>query len=648
MTNKNSMTKKTHGAVIYTRVSTGEQDKHGTSPETQLASCRQKALALNLPIVAEYYDGGVSGSFLVARPGMQSALADLTAGRADTLICANITRYSRDTEHQQAIKKAVQNGGGRLVFCDMDFEDTAAGDLNFDIQGSFAAYERKVIRERTASGRTTKARGGIQPSRRTSPFGYHIVTHTDVLRGEQSFADVGRYLVVDAQAGAVRRIYSAYHTGVRSLTGLARELTQQGIPTPGKAPDWCATTIHYILSNPVYKGMAVYGRFDNFTDESRLTERHWHTGEMLKEPRFRRKADPDTWITMDCPPLVTEDVWDAVQMRLKANKAKKGGNPQRVRMLAGRILCPHCGSGLICGSEKIQTRRGRTTTVPRRFCCGVYMRSMDKRNSSECLPTNYLVSEVEGDVLAAIVDAAHRPEAIAEAITAAMAAYAAAPAVEDALAARKEIASIDKALEDLSRQEAATVQAQITGIMQGAPPEAYAAAFADMAVRRKDMEDQRGSLSRRVQSTQPAPEKMTPEKRGDTAETQADALRLALEDAVRVLASDAVPGQVKRDAIGHLIESVVPSRAVAGKRASAKSGTGLTTTVSFLPGVLAEVVQVSGIQVPDTMQTIRLGSESIRALFSAISALSWAANGEIRRRLPPPRGLEKKLAVDPT
>ena len=96
------------GAVIYTRVSTGDQDKNGTSPETQLAACRQKAAALGLPIVAEYYDGGISGGFLLMRTEFQAAIADIQAGRSNTLICPNISRYSRDMEHQQAVKKAVR------------------------------------------------------------------------------------------------------------------------------------------------------------------------------------------------------------------------------------------------------------------------------------------------------------------------------------------------------------------------------------------------------------------------------------------------------------------------------------------------------------------------------------------------------------
>ena len=55
---------KQRGAVIYTRVSTEEQAENGTSLAGSCDACRQKALALGLPIVAEYEDAGVSGGFL--------------------------------------------------------------------------------------------------------------------------------------------------------------------------------------------------------------------------------------------------------------------------------------------------------------------------------------------------------------------------------------------------------------------------------------------------------------------------------------------------------------------------------------------------------------------------------------------------------
>ncbi len=153
---------KTRGAILYTRVSGEVPCLSCSSPETQRDACRAKALEMGLPIIAEHYDGGVSGGLLLARAGFQAALADIKAGRADTLICPNISRFSRDVEHQHSVKKAIKAAGAHLVFCDMDFADTPEGDLNFTIQGGFVAYEKMVIRKRTMAGKRKRAEEGRQ------------------------------------------------------------------------------------------------------------------------------------------------------------------------------------------------------------------------------------------------------------------------------------------------------------------------------------------------------------------------------------------------------------------------------------------------------------------------------------------------------
>jgi len=188
---------KSKGAVLYGRVSTGEQAKSGTSLESQLEVCRSKAERLGIPIIAEYQDAGISGGFLLLRDGMQAAIAEISIGRADTLICANLSRYSRDVEHQQAIKKQVANAGGRVVFADIDFDDTPEGDLAFNVLGGFAQYERANIRKRTMDGKRRRAMNGTQPCRSFAPFGYRIPTTADVIRGDYPVEQLGTGVVLE-------------------------------------------------------------------------------------------------------------------------------------------------------------------------------------------------------------------------------------------------------------------------------------------------------------------------------------------------------------------------------------------------------------------------------------------------------------------
>ena len=415
MTERNVTPQRTRGAVIYTRVSTGEQDKHGTSPETQRDACRAKALALGLPIVAEYHDGGISGGFLLSRTEFQAALADIRAGRADTLICPNISRYSRDVEHQQAVKKAVRAAGGQLVFCDMTFEDTPEGDLNFTIQGGFAEYEKAVIRKRTMSGKAARAAEGKQPCRRPA-YGYHVVLSAEVQCGLHPPGTAGQYLIVEEKAAVVRRLFADYAAGI-SLNSLARALASEGIPSPNGAPAWPLASLRYVLANPAYKGEAAFGKSFSRVDESRLHQAHPRTGLPLKDVRFVTRRSPEEWTPIACPPLVTPDLWDAVQERFSRNRAEMSGNPRRVYMLAGRIFCPLCGGAMTAWGGGHKREKERREGLPKltRYICLRHVQTKTAGLPVECSGWSHLVENIEADTVAALLSLARNPAAIDDA-----------------------------------------------------------------------------------------------------------------------------------------------------------------------------------------------------------------------------------------
>jgi len=525
------------GAVLYTRVSTGEQDKNGTSPETQRDACRAKALALSLPIVAEYYDGGISGGYLLTRPGMQAALTDILTGRADTLICANMSRYSRDVEHQQAIKKAVKAAGGRIVFCDMDFDDTPEGDLAFGIMGGFAQYEKAVIKDRTMKGKRKRAEEGQQPQRSTPAYGYHIVTNAQVECGLYPPEMRGRYLIVEETAVIVRDLFARYAAGGVGFPPLARDLNARQIPA-SRGGVWHPVCVSVILRNPVYKGEPAYGRVSHSLGEAGPDDRHLLTGAPLLRPRGILK--PGNAVLLTAPPIVSEELWDKVQARLAANQKQQSGNPRRARMLSGRVYCPCGHNAALVGQPGAKY-----------YQCAKAHLDKSLYGRSDCLFTSYELKVIEQSVIVSLLDAAARPEAI----TAAVQVYQEQQdslSEPDALKLRSEKAALKNALAQIAQDEAAAVQAQIAGIQAGASPNAYAAVFADIAARRKDLETRQQAGDRLL--TNPTQKKA----KNDHAAPQL--ARQALTDTARVLSSDAVPGHSKRDLVAGLIDHVVCQR----------------------------------------------------------------------------------------
>ena len=543
---------KTAGAVIYTRVSTGEQAEHGTSLESQRDACRQKALALGLPIVAEYEDAGVSGGFLLTRQGMMAAIADLQAGRADTLICANVSRYSRDVEHQQALLKSVRAAGGHLVFCDATFEDTPSGDLMFGVMGQFAQWERQEIKKRTLAGRERRAKEGVQPARTFSPFGYKIVNTADVLRGEYAADQIGLYLILEDQATIVRELYTRYAAGQASIMGLTQWLNKEGVPTKTGVPHWHTSTVSYILNNPVYKGLGVFGRSDCWHDESRLGRVNRNNGHPIINTATKRLADPSTWITFPVPAIVSEEIWEAANARSEENRRKRSGNPSRVMMLSGHVYCIHCETGIL----KVVADKRPGYERAAQYMCGRHFRSLHSVGVGACAPTRYSLPVVEDAVVGAIEDGAHNPQNVRRVMRDFVAAFNHKDAKPDD---GRDLARVEADLAALASKQSAAVKSQIAGVMAGADPAAYTVIFTEIAEQRSALEARREELTR----TKPKPTAQ-PEY------TATDFPRL-FSEVRRVLTSPDVSGEEKRDAIGLIVSKVYPLKEGA--------------KVLFLPGV---------------------------------------------------------------
>lgn len=525
------------GAVLVCRVSSGTQVKHGTSLESQLDLCRAKAKSLGLTIFAEYEDAGISGGLLQMRAGMQAAIADVQAGRASHLICATLDRFSRTVEHQWAIKRAIEASGGAVVFCDMDFDDTPEGDLAFGIMGGFKQYERQAIRVRTMRGKRKRAESGQQPQRSRPPFGYLIVTHADVTRGTYPPDQLGHYFVVEDKAAIVRRLFEGYAAGTQSMPGLARALNQEGVPTPGGGRAWLEPTLRVILTNPVYKGEPASGKQRTVVDEGRLQQVHRLNGRPITRPEVRIARPREEWVPLSAPPLVTAEVWQAAQEQMAVMRTTQGGSPRQTQMLSGKVFCPHCGAPAVV---KHQKANGVTY---RYYLCGAQRRSRVLGPERPCTGDLYPIPETERAALTALEKALPCPESIAEALAVHREGQdGAKPSPEEV---RTRLRDLDAGLVQIKADEQAAVQAQVAGMRAGASPDAYAAVFADIAARRKDLEGRRGALSGRARCPKPG-------KTGD-GEVVAGMLKAALA----VLSNPDVPGHEKRSALAPIVERVV-------------------------------------------------------------------------------------------
>lgn len=234
--------------VVYARVSTEDQARHGFSLGAQVRECADRARALGYAPeeVQVLADEGYSGD-AVDRPGL-NRLRDLVAepGRVGHVVILDPDRFARSLSLQLIVTEEIIRSGAALEFLNFEWQDTPEGKLFYSLRGAISEYEKAKIRERTRRGREQKARQGLLPVGK-SLYGYRFDPVTDQLEpveAEQAVLRLMRNLMLDGAPGSGERL---------SAVQVARWLARQGIPAP-KGARWYASTVARIVRNEAYTG----------------------------------------------------------------------------------------------------------------------------------------------------------------------------------------------------------------------------------------------------------------------------------------------------------------------------------------------------------------------------------------------------------
>lgn len=147
-------------ALIYSRVSTGDQGDSGLGLDSQDAKCSTYAERIGAEVV-EVVREVQSGRTLTKRPELMRALSTLRAGEADALIVAKLDRLSRSARDLCDLLEQSEREGWSLILLDLGIDTTTpAGRVQAQVIGAFAEYERRIISQRTRDAMAqAKARG---------------------------------------------------------------------------------------------------------------------------------------------------------------------------------------------------------------------------------------------------------------------------------------------------------------------------------------------------------------------------------------------------------------------------------------------------------------------------------------------------------
>lgn len=352
-----------HRAVIYTRVSAGQQKGEGTSLAGQFETCKRKAAELGATVVS-FFEETKSGGLYITRGELQKALTVIESGEANILIIARLDRAGREVESLRDIRRRVEIAGAKLVFADgMNFEQNAVGNLLHAQLAGFAEFERAIIRERMMAGLENKAKSGIMPSRSKSPYGYRIWKRNDLIRGECASDDVGHYVIVEAQARWIEPLFERISSGV-SLRAACAWLSQNGAESWSGKP-WNPASVGKIIDNPVYKGTPAWRKTRRVVDESRAA-RGLGIEREDKRPEIER-------IYLQAPALVSPALWESANATLKSGREERSGRNDRRYLLTGLLRCPRCGARLYARAA-VQKRGDKTYRNHTYKCAGTTRR----------------------------------------------------------------------------------------------------------------------------------------------------------------------------------------------------------------------------------------------------------------------------------
>src|SRR6202030_3862358 len=139
--------------AIYTRKSSEEGlEQEFNSLQAQREACEAFIDSQRhegwVGLRAAYDDGGFSGATM-DRPALQQLLADVKAGRVDTIVVYKIDRLTRSLADFAKIVEILDATSASFVSVTQQFNTTTSmGRLTLNVLLSFAQFEREVIGER--------------------------------------------------------------------------------------------------------------------------------------------------------------------------------------------------------------------------------------------------------------------------------------------------------------------------------------------------------------------------------------------------------------------------------------------------------------------------------------------------------------------
>ncbi|MFC2040435.1 recombinase family protein [Chloroflexota bacterium] len=303
-------------AAIYCRVSTDNQEREGTSLQTQLENCltycRDKGYDVSYRFCEAY--SGLS----LERPELDRLRELGRAEQIDVVVCYSLDRLTRDPGHGVIIMQEIEKHKVALEAVTEDVDNSELGKLISYIRGFASKVEAEKIRERTMRGKKAFLKMGKLPAGTGKG-----------LYGYKWDKENKRRIPLELESKIVEKIFNMVASG-EGYNTIARTLNDLKVPTK-TGSQWSPRTIYNMTGKLSYVGMTYYGKTRGSTKTKQV-----------KQPESEWTFLPDA-----TPSIISKELFERVQEIRQRNGELHKAKAKHDYVLKGHVFCGSCGTSLV-------------------------------------------------------------------------------------------------------------------------------------------------------------------------------------------------------------------------------------------------------------------------------------------------------------
>lgn len=277
--------------VIYARFSSHSQTEQ--SIEGQLQVCYEYAKRQGYNVIGEYIDRAISGT-TDNRPDFLRMIDDSAKKQFEGVLVYQLDRFARNRYDSAIYKAKLKKNGVRVLSARENISDDASGILVEGLLESIAEYYSAELSQKIRRGMDINAEKCLST-------GGHLALGFKV--------DDTKHIIIDEEtAPAVVKVFEMYAKGAR-IIDICDMLNAQGYKS-SRGSAFNKNSLRKMLQNRRYLGIYTY---------------------------------KDMEIPDGVPRIISDDLFEEVQERLKVNRQNSGHYKAKTEyILTTKLFCGHC------------------------------------------------------------------------------------------------------------------------------------------------------------------------------------------------------------------------------------------------------------------------------------------------------------------